>query len=70
MIWILLAVSIALNIYVLFKLNGLKIYIDELELPPSFNIIGDKGLKYKYTNKGIVFYDKTGKHILIKGEEI
>ena len=59
-IYILLAVSIALNVYLFFMFNGLKQLIEE----------SGSGIRYEYTETGIVFYDKTGKKTLIKGESL
>lgn len=69
MIWILVSLSLIANIYCLLMLFGLKGMIKDQE--PDFNIIGSSNkLKYKYTDKGIEFYDRTGKKILVKGEEL
>jgi len=72
LIYILLSVSIALNVYLFFMFNGLKHLVEEID-SPKFNIVGDSSiseLKYEYTSTGIVFYDKTGKKTLIKGESL
>ena len=70
MIWILVSLSLLANVYAIMMIYGLKGIIKE-EQEPDFNIIGSSNkLKYKYTDKGIIFYDKTGKKTLIKGEEL
>ena len=60
LIYILIGVSLALNVYLYLMFNGLKQLIEE----------SGSGIKYEYTTTGIVFYDKTGKKTLIKGESL
>ena len=60
LIYILIGISLALNVYLYLMFNGLKQLIEE----------SGSGIKYEYTKNGIVFYDKTGKQTLIKGESL
>ena len=59
---ILSIIAIAISIVAIVMVIGLKQVIKDIAL--------ESELMYKYTDKGIEFYDRTGKKILVKGEEL